>query len=164
MYLPRIMRSLSLPVLVSLVFLITGLSPAAGSSGAGPAAEMSPASDSLAGEAEPPPGIVMLVRRPQHVRAAFQTVRDLESSRSLSSTPVEIVVCGKAAADLRRGTPLASLIEETSPERASVLACGMSLENRNIDPEHLSSAVEVVPNGLAHALKREAAGYLSVDL
>jgi intracellular sulfur oxidation DsrE/DsrF family protein len=125
---------------------------------------MSPASDSLTGETKPPPGIVMLVRRPQHVRAAFQTVRDLEASRSLSSTPVEIVVCGKAAADLRRGTPLANLIEETSPDRASVLACGMSLENRDIDPDRLSSAVEVVPNGLAHALKREASGYLSVDL
>jgi intracellular sulfur oxidation DsrE/DsrF family protein len=45
-----------------------------------------------------------------------------------------------------------------------VLACGMALENRDIDPDRLSSAVEVVPNGLAHALKREAAGYLSVDL
>lgn len=119
--------------------------------------------DAVTGE-DDPPGIVMLVRRPQHVRAAFQTVRDLGASESLSTTPVEIVVCGKAAGDLRRGTSLASRVEEQVPGRASVLACGMSLENRGIDPDRLTAAVEVVPNGLAHALKREAAGYLSVDL
>ena len=137
---------------------MTSLSPAAGHG-----AEASPLPDAVPGE-DDPPGIVMLVRRPQHVRAAFQTVRDLESSNSLSTTPVEIVVCGKAAGDLRRGTSLASRIEEKAPDRASVLACGMSLENRGIDADRLTSAVEVVPNGLAHALKREAAGYLSVDL
>lgn len=157
------MRPFSLSTLFSLALLIMGLSPAAGFSTAGHHAEAAPVSDAATEEDEPP-GIVMLVRRPQHVRAAFQTVRDLEASESLSTTPVEIVVCGKAAGDLRRGTSLASRVEEKSPDRASVLACGMSLENRGIDPDRLTSAVEVVPNGLAHALRREAAGYLSVDL
>ena len=154
----RMQPRFSLAALFSLVLLITSLSPAKSHG-----AEASPLPDAVPGE-DTPPGIVMLVRRPQHVRAAFQTVRDLEASASLSTTPVEIVVCGKAADDLRKGTSLASLIEEKAPDRTSVLACGMSLENRGIDPERLSPAVEVVPNGLAHALKREAAGYLSVDL
>jgi intracellular sulfur oxidation DsrE/DsrF family protein len=157
------MHSFSFSVFFSLVLLVAGLSLATGSPVVGHSAEASPAPDAVT-EEDDPPGIVMLVRRPQHVRAAFQTVRDLEASDSLATTPVEIVVCGKAAGNLRRGTSLASRIEEQAPNRASVLACGMSLENRGIDPDRLISAVEVVPNGLAYALKREAAGYLSVDL
>lgn len=152
------MRSFTLLAVFSLVLLIAGFSPAAGQGAVG-----SSIPDAVTGEGDPP-GIVMLVRRPQHVRAAFQTVRDLEISESLSTTPVEVVVCGNAAGELRKGTSLATLIKEKSPERATVLACGMSLENKGIDPDRLTSAVEVVPNGLAHALKREAAGYLSVDL
>jgi intracellular sulfur oxidation DsrE/DsrF family protein len=106
----------------------------------------------------------MLVRRPQHIRASFQTVRDLRAADSLSTTPVEIVVCGKAVRAIQSGDPLADAIARTSGERVRVLACGMSLDNLGVDPSTLAGDVTVVPNGLAHALKRQAAGYLSVDL
>jgi len=110
-----------------------------------------------------PPGIVLLVRRPQHVRAALQTVRDLEASESLATVPVEVVVCGTAVRALRTGTPLASRLAEQAPDRMKVLACGMSMDNLGVEKDALSPIVDVVPNGLAHALKREASGYLSVD-
>jgi len=110
------------------------------------------------------PGIVMLVRRPQHIRAALQTVQDLRASDTLSTTPVEIVVCGKAVRTIQAGTPLATTIAQSPTEGVRVLACGMSLSNLNVDPNTLASEVTVVPNGLAHALKRQAEGYLSVDL
>lgn len=155
------MRSLVRSALFSFVLLSTSLSLASGASPAGPEA-VPPPDATIA--TDDPPGIVMLVRRARHVRAALQTVRDLSASDSLATTPVEIVVCGTAAGKLRRGTPLARRIEAQAPARATVLACGMSLENRGIDPERLSPGVSVVPNGLAHALTREAAGYLSVDL
>lgn len=114
--------------------------------------------------AEPPPGIVLLVRRPQHVRAALQTVHDLEASESLATVPVEVVVCGTAVRALRAGEPLASRLAEQTPTRLQVLACGMSMDNLGVKKDTLSPIVDVVPNGLAHALKRKAAGYLSVDL
>ena len=51
-------------------------------------------------------------------------------------------------------------------ERAGVrlLACGMSLGNLDIDPADLAAGVEVVPNGLLHAIDRQAEGFLSVEL
>lgn len=110
------------------------------------------------------PGIVLLVRRPQHIRAALQTVRDLRNGDSLSTTPVEIVVCGKAVRDIRADAPLADPIARMSSETVRVLACGMSLSNLDVASDSLVDEVEVVPNGLAHALKRQAAGYLSVEL
>ncbi len=106
----------------------------------------------------------MLVRRPQHIRASMQTVRDLRASDSLSTTPVEIVVCGQAVRDIQSEGPLADAISRISGEGVRVLACGMSLNNLDIDPSTLARDVTVVPNGLAHALKRQAAGYLSVEL
>jgi intracellular sulfur oxidation DsrE/DsrF family protein len=111
-----------------------------------------------------PPGIVLLVRRPQYVRAALQTVRDLEASEPLSTVPVEVVVCGKAVRALRTDEPLAARLAEQVPDRVQVLACGMSIENLGMNDDALSPVVDVVPDGLAHALKRKAAGYLSVDL
>ena len=110
------------------------------------------------------PGIVMLVRRPQHIRAALQTVSDLRASDSLSTTPVEIVVCGKAVQDIQAEDPLADPIGRASSETVRVLACGMSLDTLGVAPTSLADDIEVVPNGLAHALKRQAAGYLSVEL
>jgi intracellular sulfur oxidation DsrE/DsrF family protein len=110
------------------------------------------------------PGIVVLVRRPQHIRASIQTVRDLRASDSLSTTPVEIVVCGRAVRDLQSEDPLADAIARVSSKTVRVLACGMSLNNLGVDPSTLAGDVTVVPNGLAHTLKRQAAGYLSVEL
>jgi intracellular sulfur oxidation DsrE/DsrF family protein len=40
----------------------------------------------------------------------------------------------------------------------------MSLSNLGVQAKSLADDVTVVPNGLAHALKRQAAGYLSVEL
>lgn len=143
------------------VLLIVGLGIRAQSNVAHGAAPHSTASLTTA---EEPPGIVLLVRRPQHVRAALQTVRDLETSATLDTVPVEVVVCGKAVQALRSGESLASHIAEQAPDRVQVLACGMSIENLGVERDALSPVVDIVPNGLAHALKQKAAGYLSVDL
>jgi intracellular sulfur oxidation DsrE/DsrF family protein len=106
----------------------------------------------------------MLVRKPPHIRASLQTVRDLRASDSLSTTPVEIVVCGKAVRDIQTDDPLSTMIDRVSGRRVRVLACGMSLSNLGVKAKSLADDVTVVPNGLAHALKRQAAGYLSVEL
>lgn len=147
-------------LLLSLVFLLGPLTaPTAHGQSAGRAS--SSLSSAASTEA---PGIVMLVRRPQHIRASFQTLRDLRAADSLSTTPVEIVVCGKAVRDIQSEDPLADSIARVSSETVRVLACGMSINNLGVDPKTLADDVTVVPNGLAHALKRQAAGYLSVEL
>jgi intracellular sulfur oxidation DsrE/DsrF family protein len=147
-------------LLLSLVYLLGTLAAptAHGQSAARASASVSSAASTKA------PGIVMLVRRPQHIRASLQTVRDLRAADSLSTTPVEIVVCGKAVRDIQSGDSLADAIARASGETVRVLACGMSINNLGVDPKTLADDVTVVPNGLAHALKRQAAGYLSVEL
>jgi intracellular sulfur oxidation DsrE/DsrF family protein len=147
-------------LLLSVAFLLGALvAPPAHAQSTDPA----PAALSSAASTEAP-GIVMLVRRPQHIRASIQTVRDLRASDSLSTTPVEIVVCGKAVRAIQSEDPLADAVARASGETVRVLACGMSLNNLGVAPSTLADDVTVVPNGLAHALKRQAAGYLSVDL
>ena len=88
MCLYSLMRSFSLSVLFSLVLLIPGLSLATGAPAAGHSAEASAVPDAVTGE-DDPPGIVMLVRRPQHVRAAVQTVRTLAASNPITTPPAE---------------------------------------------------------------------------
>jgi len=66
--------------------------------------------------------------------------------------------------DIQSENPLADAIARVSGKTVRVLACGMSLNNLGVDPGTLADDVTVVPNGLAHALKRQAAGYLSIEL
>ena len=150
----------SLPAVFGLLLGTLVLFPIEASHAQG-AVEETPSTVTAASEA---PGIVLLVRRPQHIRAALQTVRDLRASDSLSTTPTEIVVCGKAVRDIQADDPLADSIAQMSSPTVQVLACGMSLNNLGVAPNALPSEVRVVPNGLAHALKRQAAGYLSIEL
>ena len=60
--------------------------------------------------------------------------------------------------------PLAGLVAGAERAGVRLLACGMSLGNLDIDPADLAAGVEVVPNGLLHAIDRQADGFLSVEL
>ncbi|WP_179862351.1 DsrE family protein [Longibacter salinarum] len=111
------------------------------------------------------PGVVFLVRTPQHIRAAIKTAGDLQASEALQGKPVEIVVCGKAVKHLGKDDAVAEAIrtaEASGP--VSVFACGMSMANLGVERSDVMSEVRVVPNGLVHTLERQAVGYLSVDL
>jgi intracellular sulfur oxidation DsrE/DsrF family protein len=43
-------------------------------------------------------------------------------------------------------------------------ACGLSLEQMNVDPKNLPKEVATVRNGILEALKLETQGYKRVDL
>lgn len=56
------------------------------------------------------------------------------------------------------------LVAEAERLGVRLLACGMSLGNLGIAPDDLADGIEVVPNGLLHALERQADGFVSVEL
>lgn len=154
----RVLTTLS----ISIVVVLCSSGHAALPAGAQSSAPATAATGTAAPET--PPGIVLLVRRTQHIRAAIQTANDLADTEPLRNTPVEIVVCGQAISALQGGSDLSARIVDATSKRVQFIACGMSIENHGIDPNTLPDAIDTVPNGLVHALERQARGYLSVEL
>ena len=145
---------------------LTTLSACAPSSGLTAPAATSHSTRADAGDtASDVAGVVLLVRTEQHARAAFRTAGELRQRPAYDGVPIEVVVCGAGSRSLVASDPAAAGLV-AGAERAGVrlLACGMSLSNLDIDPADLAAGVEVVPNGLLHAIDRQADGFLSVEL
>ncbi len=122
------------------------------------------ASSASAG-AEQASGAVIIVRQVGHARAALQTAESLRTRARFGDAPIEIVVCGQGSEHLVRSSPdAADLVAEARRLDVSLFACGLSLGNLDIDAADLAEGIGVVPNGLLHALERQADGYLSVEL
>lgn len=110
-------------------------------------------------------GVVMLVREPQHARAAVRTADELRERSAYADVPIELVVCGSGSRSLLAGhSGDSDLVAGAEAAGVRLLACGMSLGTLGIDPADLAPGVDVVPNGLLHALDRQAEGFLSVEL
>ncbi len=108
--------------------------------------------------------VVLLVREPQHLSAALKTAEEIRSDATVRAGRIEIIVCGKASSSLQVGSNLEDALREAAGRGAVITACGMSLNQMNIDPATLLDIVQVVPNGLTRALQLQAEGYLSVEL
>lgn len=111
------------------------------------------------------PGAVVIVRQVNHARAALKTAEALRARARFVDAPIEVVVCGKGSEHLvRTSEDAAGLVAEAERLGVRLLACGMSLGNLGIDPADLAEGVDIVPNGLLHALERQADGFVSVEL
>lgn len=110
-------------------------------------------------------GAVMIVRQVNHARAALKTAASLRQQDRFATVPIELVVCGAGSEHLLGvSADAAELVAEAERTGVRLLACGMSLGNLGIDPAALAEGVEIVPNGLLHALERQADGFVSVEL
>lgn len=133
---------------------------------------------SVSAQAAPPPsahphvaeapavaGVVLLVREIRHARAALQTAASLRERPATADAPIELVLCGGGSRSLLADAPeAAQLVDAAAAAGVQLLACGMSLDTLGIDPADLATGVGVVANGLLHALDRQAAGFLSIEL
>lgn len=123
------------------------------------------ATTSASAGAEQASGAVIIVRQVGHARAALQTAESLRTRARFGDAPIEIVVCGQGSEHLVRSSPdAADLVAEARRLDVHLFACGLSLGNLDIDAADLAEGIGVVPNGLLHALERQADGYLSVEL
>ena len=73
-------------------------------------------------------------------------------------------MCGDGIEALLQGAALELRVRQAAARGVEVVACGMTLTEKQIPPERLNDAVRVVPNGLLEAVRLQEAGYLSVEL
>jgi intracellular sulfur oxidation DsrE/DsrF family protein len=108
--------------------------------------------------------VIFLVQQAPQLDAALKTGKELLSGKHLPAREVEVVVCGPAIDSLVAGAPLSPALDDAASRGIRVVACGLSLAQKHIDPAGLHPKVAVVENGLVEVLLRKAEGFLSVEL
>lgn len=119
---------------------------------------------SAAPAAEKGAKVLLLVQQPPQLRAAMATGIELLDGKGFPATEVEVLVCGPGVSELLAGSATEPRIQEAARAGVRVVACGLTLKEKGIDPKKVSPLVTVVENGFVEALERKHEGYISVDL
>ena len=114
--------------------------------------------------ATPGERVLFLVQQPPQLSAALMTGQQSLKGQGFPAREVEIIVCGPAIASLLKGDAMEPKLREARRAGVRVVACGITLEEKGIASEALSTEVGLVDNGLVEALKRQAEGFRSVEL
>ena len=114
---------------------------------------------------QPRSGTVIAVQTSKHLKVALLTaVQLLNGTGAIKIDHVEIVVCGKAVSALLHGSKLRARLVKAQNRGVRIVACGLTMKKKKIDPKTLMKGIDVVPNGLIEIIRLQAAGYYSITL
>ena len=120
-----------------------------------------PASSTEASDAK----VALAVRSPRHLRVAMMTAREMLSGQGdVRASRVDVIACGDAVPALVGHSEIADQVRATQAAGARIVACGLTIEQKGIDPTGLIEGVEVAPNGLTEIVRLQTQGYYSVEL
>ncbi len=122
------------------------------------------AADAREGHARGERRVVLLVQGPQQLQPVLATAGELLAGRGLPAREVRVIACGGALDALLAGSPAERQVADARAAGVAVVACGLTLQKKGIDPGRLQAGVEVVPNGIVEALRLESEGWLSLTL
>lgn len=109
--------------------------------------------------------VVLAVRTPRHLNVAMLTARQmLDGEGSFTAARVDVVACGDAVVSLTQDSEGAVAVRDTLDRGVRIVACGITIEQKGIDPSTLLPRVEVVPNGLTEIVRLQSIGFYSVEL
>ncbi len=121
---------------------------------------------SFNGHAKDTINVVILVREPNHLEAALETIKGMKKEGAeLSANKAVIVVCGPKGIELlKRDSPLEEEIKIAVNNHIEIKACGLTLKKMKLNALNLLPSVIIVENGLLEILKLKHMNYISVDL
>ncbi len=111
--------------------------------------------------------MAFLIRRPNHLKAAFLTLDQMRSGHfPISYKEAVIVVCGKEGmGSLKKENKMFALdLASAKSKGVRVAACGLTLKKMGLSSRKLHPAVEVVENGLYEMIRLKSEGFISVDI
>lgn len=149
----RPLAYLGFRILFSLVFLVAAAAllsaPLAHAKGAAPEAKER---------------VAFLVQAPVPLKNVLQTARRMLAGEEFAAREVSVVVCGEAVRSLQSDGQNAELVRESHRDGVRVVACGLTLLEKDIAPSSLAPQVQVVPNGLTELLRLQSLGYRTLEL
>lgn len=105
---------------------------------------------------------VFVISKVNYLKAINDAVSASKES-GLNIEEVRVILCGESVKAFKEEKN--SIIEKALGEkRIRVYACGLSLEQMNVDPKVLHSSISIVRNGILEGMILEKQGYKAFDL
>jgi intracellular sulfur oxidation DsrE/DsrF family protein len=104
---------------------------------------------------------VFVISKVNYLKAIEDAVVQ-SKSEGLELSEARVILCGESVKALAEENPIVT--KALANSRIKLYACGLSLEQMNVDPKVLPKEVATVRNGILEALKLEKEGYKKVDL
>lgn len=104
---------------------------------------------------------VFVISKVNYLKAIEDAVTH-SKSEGFDVSEARVILCGESVKALAGDN---SIIKKAlANSKIKLYACGLSLEQMNVDPKVLPREVATVRNGILEALKLETQGYKRVDL
>lgn len=107
---------------------------------------------------------IVITSNIQQINPIVLAAKDLAKEDGKNFGEFQIIICGKAVAELIQPEMIAPFLEMTKKEGVKLVACGYSLNQSKINPKDLPNAIKVVDNGLLYDFQLQKKGYLSIEL
>ena len=104
---------------------------------------------------------VFVISKVNYLKAIEDAVLQ-SSSEGLELSEARVILCGESVKALAEENPIVK--KALQNPKIKLYACGMSLEQMNVDVSILPKSVSTVRNGILEALKLERDGFKKVDL
>lgn len=104
---------------------------------------------------------VFLITKINYLKAIEDAVNE-SKSEGIELSEARVILCGESVKALVEENPIVR--KALGDQRIKLYACGLSLEQMNIDQALLPKEVGIVRNGILEGMKLERDGYKKVDL
>lgn len=104
---------------------------------------------------------VFVVSKVNYLKAIDDAL-SVSAENGLNVREARVIFCGESVKSFQEKNPI---IEKAMRDpRIRIVACGLSLEQMNIDPKVLPSGVSTIRNGILEAMILEKQGFKKFDL
>ncbi len=107
---------------------------------------------------------VVLTKKVAQLKPILLAAKALAKEDGSNFGNFEIIVCGKEIGDLTDLEKLQPHLTEAKKIGATIVACGFSLKQFNVDISKLSKDVQIVDNGILYNFQLQKKGYKSLSL
>lgn len=104
---------------------------------------------------------VFVISKVNYLKAIEDAVSQ-SKSEGLALSEARVILCGESVKALVEENPI--IKKALQNPNIKLYACGLSLEQMNVDSKGLSKDVIIVRNGILEAMKLERDGYKNFDL
>ena len=108
--------------------------------------------------------VVILVQNARQAATVLMTSIELLEGKGLAADSVTVVFCGDAVTTLVAPSAVDELLSSAQRRGVRLVACGISLAQKELNRDQLSPNINVVDNGLIEVLRLQRSGYLSIVL
>lgn len=104
---------------------------------------------------------VFVISKVNYLKAINDAVM-VSNDNGLNIQEIRVIFCGESVKAFQEKNPIVE--KALTADNVKLYACGLSLEQMNVDPGILPSEVSVVRNGILEAMVLEKQGYIKFDL